>query len=303
MKNRDSRPWYVSRRLELPLRPAVASLDRLVQQRSLVGPSGSSHSTLEHAVLMVPPRSGVPRQLVARLHLEDWALPVPVEIELVGWSHSSSELGLRPKRRLPAEWRTRRYFECASHLLEVLTAEISAGQVPDGLGVRPSHEREPARRLAAVLFTDIVDSTRTAAAVGDQRWRQILDLHDSVVADTIEQHRGQLVKQTGDGVLATFDGPARTIACARAIGDRLHPVGVSVRAGIHAGEIDFRGDDVGGLTVNIAARVTSHAGPDEVVVSSTVRDLVAGSDINFEDRGVHHLRGAPEGLRLLAVAS
>jgi class 3 adenylate cyclase/pimeloyl-ACP methyl ester carboxylesterase len=158
------------------------------------------------------------------------------------------------------------------------------------------------RVLSTVLFSDIVGSTKEAAAIGDRRWTDALDRHDAVVAREINTYRGKLVKSTGDGALATFDGPARAIACGRDIRDALRPLGIEVRVGLHTGEIEVRGSDIGGIAVHIAARVSAVAGPGEIVVSSTVKDLVVGSGIEFEDRGQHALKGVPETWKLFAVA-
>jgi class 3 adenylate cyclase len=158
------------------------------------------------------------------------------------------------------------------------------------------------RVLATVLFTDIVDSTARAATMGDRAWRHRLDDHDALVRRQLMRYRGREIKTLGDGFLATFDGPARAIRCGCAIRDESRQLGVEVRAGLHTGEIELRGDDIGGTTVNIAARVAALAGPAEVVVSRTVTDLVAGSGIEFEDRGEHELKGVPGLWRLFAVA-
>jgi class 3 adenylate cyclase len=162
---------------------------------------------------------------------------------------------------------------------------------------------EPDRVLATLLFTDIVGSTDRAAAVGDRRWKELLDLHDGIVAKQVEAARGRLVKRMGDGCLATFDGPGRAIRCAVAVGEELRSVGLDVRAGVHTGEVELRGEDLGGIAVNIASRVADLAGGGEVLVSSTVKDLVAGSGIGFEDRGAHVLKGVPDEWRLYAVKS
>jgi class 3 adenylate cyclase len=159
------------------------------------------------------------------------------------------------------------------------------------------------RILATVLFTDIVDSTRTAAALGDRQWRAVLEDHHSVVAGAISRWRGREIKTLGDGVLATFDGPARGIRCAQEIVGSAAPLGLQVRAGLHTGECEAIGDDIGGMAVHIAARVSSLADADEVLVSRTVRDLVAGSGIDFVDRGRHVLKGVPDEWDLLAVAA
>jgi class 3 adenylate cyclase len=162
-------------------------------------------------------------------------------------------------------------------------------------------QTEPDRVLATVMFTDIVDSTKRAAALGDRDWRRLLDRHNDAVRQEIERFRGRAVKNLGDGFLATFDGPARAVRCAAAIADRLRPLGIQVRSGLHTGEIELTPDDVAGIAVHIAARVAETADSGEVLVSSTVRDLVAGSGLRFGDRGSHVLRGFPEPLRLFAA--
>jgi class 3 adenylate cyclase len=160
---------------------------------------------------------------------------------------------------------------------------------------------EPDRVLATVLFTDIVESTRKASEVGDRRWRELLDAHDAAVHRQLERFRGRAVSTTGDGFLATFDGPARAIRCAAAIAQAVHELGIEVRAGVHTGEVERRGADVGGIAVHIGARVGALGGPGEVVVSRTVVDLVAGSGLEFEDRGTHTLKGVPGEWQLYAV--
>jgi class 3 adenylate cyclase len=159
------------------------------------------------------------------------------------------------------------------------------------------------RILATVLFTDIVDSTRQAAALGDAAWRALLDRHDDVVRDVLSEHGGREVKTTGDGFLAAFDGPARAIAAAGAIADRTRAIGVEVRAGIHTGECERRGEDLGGMAVHIGARIAALAGPGEVLVSSTVRDLTVGSGFEFDDRGERELKGVPGRWTVLAVSN
>ena len=166
-----------------------------------------------------------------------------------------------------------------------------------------THHREIDRVLATVLFTDIVDSTGTAAKLGDRRWGAVLDAHDVLAAREVTRHGGRIVKTTGDGLLATFDGPARAIRCARVLTEELAKQGVEIRAGLHTGEVELRGDDVGGIAVHIGARVEAAASPGEILVSRTVKDLVAGSGIGFADRGIHSLKGVPEEWQLYAVAS
>ncbi|MFI5506158.1 adenylate/guanylate cyclase domain-containing protein [Mycobacterium sp. NPDC051804] len=158
------------------------------------------------------------------------------------------------------------------------------------------------RVLATVLFTDIVDSTRRAAALGDREWRALLDAHDAVVRAQLARFRGREVNTSGDGFLATFDGPQRAIRCAMAIRDGVQALGIEVRAGLHTGEVEIRGDDIGGIAVHIGARVSALPGPNDVLVSSTLRDLVIGSGLEFDDRGAHQLKGVPGEWRLFAVA-
>ena len=168
-------------------------------------------------------------------------------------------------------------------------------------GVRPAPE--PDRMLATVLFTDIVGSTERAAALGDRAWRDVLQLHHASVRRELERFRGQEITTTGDGFLATFDGPARAVRCAVAIRDRLRESGLEVRAGVHTGECERMGDNIGGVAVHIGSRVAGLAGAGEVLASSTVKDLVSGSGIVFEDRGAHALKGIPGEWRLFRVAS
>ena len=157
------------------------------------------------------------------------------------------------------------------------------------------------RVLKTVLFTDIVDSTARAAAEGDRRWHDLLDRHDAAIRRELDRFRGQEVKATGDGFLAAFDGPGRAINCAQAIATGSQALGLDVRAGLHTGECELRRDDLAGIAVHIGARVAALAGPGEVLVTSTVRDLVAGSGIEFTDRGMHALKGVPGEWDVLAV--
>jgi class 3 adenylate cyclase len=157
------------------------------------------------------------------------------------------------------------------------------------------------RVLATVLFTDIVGSTDLAATVGDRRWREVLDEHELISRREVERFRGRFVNTTGDGVLATFDGPGRAIRCARSLIEGVGSLGIQLRAGLHTGEVELRGTDLGGIAMHIGARVAALAGQSEVLVSSTVKDLVAGSEIEFEDRGTHQLKGVPDEWRLFAV--
>jgi DNA-binding NarL/FixJ family response regulator len=161
---------------------------------------------------------------------------------------------------------------------------------------------DPDRILATVMFSDIVASTKRAAQVGDRRWREMLDRHDNLVRELLAAHGGQEINTTGDGFLALFDAPARAIRCAVAIRDQLRALGIEVRIGLHSGEVELRGNDVGGIAVHIGARVTASAAAGDVLVSTTVRDLVVGSGIGFLDRGGHVLKGVPGRWRLFAVA-
>jgi DNA-binding NarL/FixJ family response regulator len=168
-------------------------------------------------------------------------------------------------------------------------------------GRAPASDSDPLRVLATVMFSDIVSSTERAAEIGDRRWRDVLDRHDELVRGELGAHGGREIKSTGDGFLALFDAPARAIRCAVAIRDRLRDVDVDVRIGLHSGEVEMRGDDVGGIAVNIGSRVASVGSAGDVLVSSTVRDLVAGSGIGFAERGEHALRGVRDPWRLFAV--
>jgi class 3 adenylate cyclase len=183
------------------------------------------------------------------------------------------------------------YWEQPDEILSILGEFVT--------GAKP----EPVinRRLATVMFTDIVDSTRKAEKMGDGPWRALLDVHDETTRSLVSRNEGDVVKSTGDGVLATFDGPGRAIRCAGALGVELSKVDLSLRTGIHAGEIEMRGDDVGGLAVHLASRVMSAASPGEILVSRTVKDLVVGSGIAFSDRGPHRLKGIEDDWQLYSV--
>ena len=180
--------------------------------------------------------------------------------------------------------------------------EEEIGEVEEFLtGAR--HAPEPDRVLATVMFTDIVDSTQRAAAEGDSAWRDRLEHHHRRVRRLVEQHRGRQIKTTGDGVLATFDGPARGVRCAKAIVDSSREDGLTIRAGLHTGEVELVDDDVAGIAVHLASRVESAAAPGRVYVSPTVHDLVIGSGIAFADKGHHQLKGIPGEWRLYEVTS
>ncbi len=177
-------------------------------------------------------------------------------------------------------------------LFDQIVAFVSDGQQAGGA---------PDRALATILFTDIVGSTQRAVDLGDAAWRRLLESYGQLVARHVESYRGRLVKSTGDGSLASFDGPARAIRCATAISQAVGGLDLDVRAGVHTGEVELMDGDLGGIAVHIAARVMAHALPGEVVVSASVPPLVAGSGIEFVERGEHELKGVPEPWRLFAV--
>src|SRR6266536_324259 len=157
------------------------------------------------------------------------------------------------------------------------------------------------RVLATVLLTDMIGSTDMAAQLGDHKWREVLDTHDEIVRGQLDAFRGRLHRATGDGILATFDGPARGLRCAQAIRDRLRAAGIDIRSGLHAGEIELRGEEIGGIAVHIAARIEAEAATGEILCSSTVKELVTGSDLSFVDRGRKQLKGVPQDWQLYSV--
>jgi class 3 adenylate cyclase len=222
------------------------------------------------------------------LHRSEATLPL--------WSHDAV-------RYVANAIRDARYVELPgeSSLIFLNDSERAADEIEEFVtGIRPASIDED-RVFAALLFTDIVSSTEHNVRVGDRRWKALLDRHDDLIRANLMRFRGRLVNPAGDGCLATFDGPARAVACARAIVSDMKTLGIDVRAGIHAGEVVVRGDDVTGVAVNIASRVADLAGPGDVLVSRTVPDLVAGSGITFEDRGTHVLKGVPDEWRIYAV--
>lgn len=191
-------------------------------------------------------------------------------------------------------------FDGDDHLPYVALADPIADELEEFMtGARAP--AEPDRRLATVLFSDVVDSTVIAASRGDRRWHELLDRHDHVVRRELERFRGREVKHTGDGFLAVFDGPAQAIRCGQAICDAVRSESLRVRVGVHTGEVEVRGDDVGGIAVHIAARVMGAAEPSEVLVSHAIPPLVVGSGLVFDDRGVHQLKGVPDDWGLFAV--
>jgi class 3 adenylate cyclase/esterase/lipase len=192
-------------------------------------------------------------------------------------------------------------LEGSDNMFSLGDSEALIGEIEEHFtGAR--HEHEPDRMLATVMFTDICDSTQRAAEMGDRGWRFLLERHDALFRQALDRHRGREVKRTGDGFLATFDGPARAIRCAASVAEAMGSLGIEVRAGLHTGELEVMDGDLGGLAVHIAARVMDRASPSEVLVSGTVKDLVVGSGIDFEERGEHELRGVPGEWRLFAVS-
>ena len=196
-----------------------------------------------------------------------------------------------------ATWQTSGFDE-ATDRYDIAFSRGVRNVVVDTLELQPEQAR---RLLATVLFTDIVGSTERAQATGDRRWRELLDAHDEAARRLVAREGGRRIKSTGDGVLAVFDGPGRAIRCAVALRKELEGLGIEIRAGIHTGELDVTDDDVGGIAVHIAARIVATAGPGEILVSRTVRDLVTGSGIALEDRGTHTLKGLSDPWQLFAA--
>jgi class 3 adenylate cyclase len=193
-------------------------------------------------------------------------------------------------------------YETAANRYEITILRGARAVTVDVAGTGDRRGEPPDRLLVTVLFTDIVASTERAREVGDQRWRELLDTHDRLARELVRREGGRLVKTTGDGILAIFEGPGRAIRCAAALREELRPTGLDIRAGLHTGEVERRGDDVGGIAVHIGARIMAVAAPGEVLVSRTVRDLVAGSGIALESRGTHALRGVGDDWPLFAVS-
>jgi class 3 adenylate cyclase len=209
-------------------------------------------------------------------------------------------------RNLAAQIPGAKYIEYPGrdHLFWTGDTEAVLGDIEEFItGHRDSTSTDLERVLSTVLFTDIVDSTRNAAQVGDLRWRQLLDNHDQLARQIVEKHRGNLVKSTGDGILATFDGPGRAVRCALSFGTAAQQIGLPLRAGLHTGEIELRGRDIGGIAVHAAARVMAQSGSNEVLVSRVVTDLVAGAGLKFAERGSFELKGLPGRWDLFAASA
>lgn len=208
-------------------------------------------------------------------------------------------------RKLAQQIPTARYVEypTGDHAFWAGDIEPLLGDIEEFVtGHREDASVDLERILATVLFTDIVDSTRNAAAMGDQRWRRLLDDHDHLAQQVVSKHRGSFVKSTGDGILATFDGPGRAVRCALAFGFAAQQLGLPLRAGLHTGEIEIRGNDIGGIAVHAAARVMAQSASNEVLVSRVVTDLVAGAGLNFAERGSYELKGLPGRWDLFAAS-
>jgi len=182
-------------------------------------------------------------------------------------------------------------YDCADQLADHIEEFVT--------GAKPLTRTD--RVLATVLFTDLVGSTDLASRMGDRHWKELLDAHDRAVRQVINDGGGRIIKSTGDGVLATFDGPGRAISCAADVRSALGDLGLQIYAGLHTGEIELRGDDIGGVAVHLASRLMTVAKPGEIICSRTVKDLVVGSGIHFDDRGTHALKGVPDEWQLYAV--
>lgn len=221
--------------------------------------------------------------------------------------HSKTDLQVPVElaRKLAAAIPRVKYIEypTGDHVFWTGDPENKIGDIEEFItGHRDHGTAELERVLATVLFTDIVESTRSAAEMGDQRWHRMLDEHDQLAQQIVDKHRGRFVKSTGDGILATFDGPGRAVRCALTFGSAAKEIGLPLRAGLHTGEIEIRGGDIGGIAVHAAARVMSHSGSDEVLVSRVVTDLVAGAGLKFAERGSFELKGLPGRWDLFAAS-
>ena len=232
------------------------------------------------------------------------ALPLIQAPTLVVHRRGDRAVNYRAGRWLSEQIEGSRYVELEGedHFPWVGDSETALATIEEFLtGVRPGPATQ--RVLATVLFTDIVDSTRMATELGDARWRELLERHQELTREQLRRFEGREVKTTGDGFLATFEGPTRAAECARAIADAMPALGIEVRAGLHTGEVELIGDDVGGIAVHVAARIAALAGPGEVLASRTVRDLAVGSGVGFDPAGRHALKGVPEEWEVYRVAA
>jgi pimeloyl-ACP methyl ester carboxylesterase len=232
-------------------------------------------------------------------------LPVVQTPTLVLHRRTDARVPIETGRELAARIPNARFIEYpgGDHAFWAGDTDALLGDIEEFVtGHRDSSSAELERVLATVLFTDIVDSTRSAATMGDQAWRRSLDSHDQLAKQMIDKHRGTLIKNTGDGILATFDGPGRAVRCALAFGTAAQQIGLPLRAGLHTGEIEIRGSDIGGIAVHAAARVMAKSQSSEVLVSRVVTDLVAGAGLKFSERGSHELKGLPGRWDLFAAS-
>lgn len=306
----DDYPWAPSRE------------DALASQEELIGPLWGQGATLDifSPSLADDPRARefqgrFERQAASPLRVQQLfemfldadvreALPLIQAPTLVMHRRGDRAVNYRAARWLAEQIEGARYleFEGEDHFPWVGDSEQPLAAIEEFLtGVRPAPATE--RVLATVLFTDIVDSTRLATELGDRRWRELLERHQGLVREQLARFGGREVKTTGDGFLATFDGPTRGAECARGIVDEMPALGIEVRAGLHTGEVELIGEDVGGIAVHVAARVAALAGPREVLASRTVRDLAAGSGVEFAAFGARELKGVPGEWDLYRVAS
>jgi class 3 adenylate cyclase len=272
-----------------------------------VGPSMSKNAAFRQAVARLCRSAFAPRTMV-----QTWALAVDIDVRAILSSVSVPALVLSRRGDLVVPCDHGRFLashlphadfhllEGADHLPHMmgdealgLIEEFVTGDRPDDINID--------RTLASVLFTDIVGSTDLATRLGDKEWRRLLDRHDDVTEREIGRFKGRVVDRAGDGILATFDGPARAIACARSLRGSVAGLDLQIRAGIHLGEVEVRGDRIGGIAVHVAARIMAAAGADEVLVSRTIKDVVAGAGVTFTPRGMHALKGIDGNWELYAV--
>jgi class 3 adenylate cyclase len=250
---------------------------------------------------------GLAAEISAYLHTDIRAVlptiqvPTLVLVDTDSFYEVPPETGRFMASRIPGARVVEQSSEGGHHFHWYARGEAIVGEVARFLAEIGAEEASFERTLATVLFTDIVASTEQAASLGDRRWREVVERHHAAVRTLLARYRGTEIDTAGDGFFATFDGPARAVRCAMAITEAVRPLGVEVRAGLHTGEVETVGDKVGGLAVNIGARVAAIAAPSQVLVSQTVRDLMVGSELLFEDRGLHALKGVPGEWRTYAV--
>jgi class 3 adenylate cyclase/pimeloyl-ACP methyl ester carboxylesterase len=290
LANRFEESWGTSIMLEVTA-PSMARDERFVEwftrYQRLAMPPGAA-ATMFRWVLRVDVRSVLPSIAAPTLviHRADNAYYRPTFGRYLAQSISGAEYV-----EIPGTDAYPFHGEGSEQVIEEIQAFLTGARTPP----------QPDRVLATILFTDIVDSTERAVQVGDTRWRDLLETHDKVSRQLIAQFRGRVIRSTGDGILAIFDGPARAIRCAKLIVDAISDLGLELRSGLHTGEVELQGEEIGGIAVHIAARVMAAASGREVLVSRTVKDLVVGSGINFGDRGEHALKGVPGTWQLFSL--